>query len=169
MKMNPLVSRFGDLTKEEQDLMFSAPALVSILIAGADDNIKDIHLKVASELAVYKSKTIEPYLRRYFEIASADIEDKINELIAKLPGKASHRNPLIIEDLKRVNNIIQRINFEFADKFYFALKDIARCVAEASGGILGYMSINKEEAEALNNLKMILRPTPEPDNKSQEA
>lgn len=168
MKMNPLVSRFGDLTKEEQDLMFSAPALVSILIAGADDNIKEVELQVARDLAVYKSKTSEPYLRRFFEIASEDIGEKIDELIAELPGKASHRNPIIIKELKKINNILQRINFEFADQFYVALKDIARHVAESTGGILGYMSINNEEAEALNNLKMIFRPTPA-DSKNQEA
>ena len=153
-----MIPEFSQLTQEEKNLLYDVPALATILIAGADNIIDKYEKQVAAELTKYKSVTSEPELQDYFAHVSTTFRERLEQLIAELPGKAKFRNPFIREQLAHVNEITVKINEEFSMEYYKHIKDIARYVAEASGGVLGYLSINKAEARALNNLDMILNP-----------
>lgn len=153
-----MIPQFSELTDEEKNLMYDVPALATILIAGADNCIDKYEKQVATELTKYKSISSEPQLQDYFAEVSSTFKERLEQLIAELPGKAKFRNPFIREELSKVNIIISKVNTEFSGEFYNHIKDIAQYVAEASGGVLGYLSISKAEAKALNNLDMILAP-----------
>ncbi len=153
-----MIPQFSELTEEEKSLMKDVPALATILIAGADNCIDKYEKKVATELTKYKSISSDPQLQDYFIEVSSNFRERLEQLIAELPGKAKFRNPFIREELTRINDIISKINPEFATEFYRSIKEIAQYVAEASGGVLGYLTISKVEAKALNNLEMILDP-----------
>ena len=153
-----MIPQFSELTEDEKALMFDVPVLATILIAGADNCIDKYEKQVATELTKYKSITSEPQLQDYFAYVSSNFRERLEQLIAELPGKAKFRNPYIREQLTKVNAIIVKINPEFSTEFYKSIKEIARYVGEASGGVLGYLTISKAEARALNNLEMILDP-----------
>lgn len=156
--MTVRVPQFSELSEEERNLLKDVPALATILIAGADNCIDKYEKKVAAELTKYKSISSDPQLQDYFIVVSETFKERLEQLIAELPGKAKFRNPYIREELSRVNDIIVKVNIEFAKEFYKNIKEIARYVAEASGGVLGYLAISNAEARALNNLEMILDP-----------
>ena len=56
-----------------------------------------------------------------------------------------------------MNEILIKLDKTLAIKFYESLKDFAKKIAEASGGVLGYMSIGYEESKLIQ-LKMIKDP-----------
>ena len=153
-----MIAQFSQLTEEEIKLLYQIPALATILIAGADDNIEVLEKEVAEELTLLKASTGDITLREYYEKVSLTFSADIEKLISELPGKAKYRNPYIREQLAQVNIIFDKVPPMFANDFYRHIKQIGRRVAEASGGLLGYLAVGKEEERALHNLDIILKP-----------
>jgi hypothetical protein len=79
------------------------------------------------------------------------------EEIASLPREARKRTPLILEELKKLNTILSKLDRKFAIQFYESMKDIAKKIAKSSGGVLGYISVDYEESK-LMELKVIKNP-----------
>ena len=82
----------------------------------------------------------------------------MHRLIKELPKTAVESNPIIIRYLKKLNRIIVKLDKSFAINYYGSLKDMAKKVAEASGGIMGYLTVSYEEAKLLE-LNMIKDPS----------
>jgi hypothetical protein len=153
-----MIPQFEDLTQEELELMYSLPIYVSILIAGADGNIDSTEINKAVSLAGLKKKKARKDLLEYYENVNTDYEDKMKMTIANLPSDPKAREKLLIEDIKKVNDIFPNLDKAFATKLYASLKEIAKHIAEASGGVFGYMSVGYEES-LLIDLKMIKDPS----------
>ncbi len=146
------------LTQEEQQLLINVPALASILVAGADDNIDEWEKEAAAEMTRIKSSAGVPQVRDYYSVICQNFHEQLEGLIAQLPGKASVRNPFIREELAKVKGLYDKLDPKFAKALHKSVMDIAKVVAEASGGVLGYLAVSFEEANALQNLNRILIP-----------
>ncbi len=153
-----MIKEFEKLREEEVEILLKAPVLVSILIAGADGNIDKAETKEAVAIARGKQSRAREQLVDYYILIGETFEDKFNELVAGFPLKPEERNPMIIAELKRLNRILPKIDKNFAIKFHASLKDLAKKIAEASGGVLGYLSVSYEEAK-LMELNMINDPS----------
>ncbi len=153
-----MVDQFNNLTQEEVDLMFQVPMLVAILIAGADNNIDKTEMKEAITLSKIKQQKARKELLDYYKEVGQDFEDKLKVLIQKYPIDAEVRNPEIIAQLTQLNEIFPKLDKNFAVDFYASIKDMARKIAESSGGVLGYMSIGYEESKLIS-LEMIKDPS----------
>lgn len=153
-----MIVQFSQLTEDEKKLMYQVPALATILIAGADDDIDALEKEVAEELTHLKATTSEIELREYYETVYSTFRQDLEKLISELPGKAKYRNPYIREQLSQVNVIFDKVPPMFANDFYRHIKQLGKRVAEASGGVMGYLSISNDEQKALYNLDMILVP-----------
>ena len=153
-----MVDQFNNLTQEEVDLMFQVPMLVAILIAGADNNIDKTEMKEAITLSKIKQQKARKELLDYYKEVGQDFEDKLKVMIQKYPIDAEIRNPEIIAQLTRLNEIFPKLDKNFAMDFYASIKDMARKIAESSGGVLGYMSIGYEESKLIS-LEMIKDPS----------
>lgn len=153
-----MISQFEDLNQEELELMYSLPIYVSVLIAGADGKIDSTEIKKAVSLAGLKKKKARKDLLDYYNLVNVDYEDKIKMTIANLPSGHKEREKILIEDLKKANDIFPKINKAFATKLYASLKENAKHIAEASGGVFGYMSVGYEESRLID-LKMIKDPS----------
>lgn len=153
-----MIEEFKVLSTEEVEVMLKAPILVSILIAGADNEIDNSEIKEAVSISRLKQKKARPDLIEYYKEVGADFEDKLKVMIQNYPLKAEERNPLIIEELEKLNGILAKFNNKFAVEFYASIKDIAKKIAEASGGLLGYMAVGYEESKLIG-LNMIKDPS----------
>ena len=152
-----MIVEFEGLESEEVDALLKAPILVSILLAGADDKIDKSEIKEAVNVAEAKRKKARKNLLEYYALASEDYEDKLKFILSQYPAEASARNPLIVAELEKLNEIFDKLDKSFAKELYQSLKDIAKKIAEASGGILGYMSVGYEESKFID-LKMLKNP-----------
>jgi len=153
-----MIPEFEGLTEEEIDRMSKAPILVTILIAGADGKIDNAEIEKAVALSKLKQSRARQALIEYYRSIAEHFEKKLREHIANLPSDNDERNKMISEELEKLNPILRKIDRNFATKFYQSLKDIAKNIAEASGGVLGYMSVSYAEAK-FAALKMIKDPS----------
>jgi len=153
-----MISEFEDLDSSELELMYSLPVYVAILIAGADGKIDGNEVKKAVAISGLKTSKARKELIEYYSVVNTDYEDKLKMAIANLPSESKEREKLLIEEIAKVNNIWSKIEHSFAVKLYASLKEIAKHIAEASGGVFGYMSIGYEESK-LVDLKMIKKPS----------
>ncbi|HHP7240700.1 MAG TPA: hypothetical protein ACFCUD_03465 [Cyclobacteriaceae bacterium] len=152
-----MIPEFENLRPEEVEIMLRAPVLVSILIAGADGNIDKREMKEAIATARSKQSRAREQLVDYYKLVGKDFDKRFQEMVKEFPNKPEDRNPLITKELRRLNRILPKLDNNFAVKFYASLKELAKKIAESSGGVLGYLSVSYEEAK-LMDLKMIMDP-----------
>ncbi len=153
-----MIAEFEELENEEVELLLQAPLLVSILIAGADGKIDNSELHEAVSLAKLKQTKARKDLIEYYSEVSEDFEDKLKFLINNLPMGPEARNTKIVQELAKLSDILPKLPAHFARELFASLKDFAKKIAEASGGILGYMSVGYEESKYIE-LKMIKNPS----------
>lgn len=152
-----MIKEFEGLREDEIKVLVDAPVLVAVLIAGADGNIDKSERKEAIEVARSKQSRAREQLVDYYKMVGDDFEGKFNSTIDSLPEDAEARNKAITAELRKLNFIFPKLEKNFSIKLYASLKDLAKKIAEASGGILGYLSVSYEEAK-LVELKMINDP-----------
>lgn len=153
-----MIQEFNRLSTEETDIMFKAPFLIIILIAGADDKIDKHEMKQAIAISKLKLKRARRELVEYYNIVGQDFEDKLKIFIHDLPKDTGERNEEISKELAKLNDIFPKLDKKFAVNFYESMKDMAVKIAESSGGVFGFMSVGYEESKVVD-LKMIREPS----------
>ncbi|MEX2336510.1 MAG: hypothetical protein WD555_04480 [Fulvivirga sp.] len=152
-----MVEEFNVLNSDEVEMMYRVPVLVSILIAGADNDIDRSELKQAENLSRIKQTKAREDLIDFYREAGKDFEDKIKLMIQRYPSGAAERNAQIIAELEKINQILPKLDNRFAVVFYASIKDMAKKIAESSGGVLGYLAVGYEESKLIE-LDMIKDP-----------
>ena len=152
-----MTHHLAGLNHEEIETIRRAPILVAILIAGADNKIDRMEMKEALRISRYKPLKARDLLLEFYKNIGTDFEHNLTEEIASLPREARKRNPVIIQELEKLNRILPKLDKKFAIQFYESMKDVAHRIAKASGGILGYIAVGYEESRLLE-LKMIRNP-----------
>jgi hypothetical protein len=140
-----MISDLSSLTAEEQSFMYRVPALVTVLIAGADSNIEKKELMAATKLVRLRDQMGDEDLMAYYHELSETFEVSIDEVLHAFPGNSASRNKAISVELQQLNDILPKLDQHFATAFYRSLKSFAKRVAEAAGGILGFASVGMEE------------------------
>jgi len=153
-----MIQEFNRLSTEETDIIFKAPFLIIILIAGADDKIDKHEMKQAIAISKLKLKRARRELVEYYNIVGQDFEDKLKIFIHDLPKDTGERNEEISKELAKLNDIFPKLDKKFAVNFYESIKDMAVKIAESSGGVFGFMSVGYEESKVVD-LKMIREPS----------
>ncbi|MDP4679899.1 MAG: hypothetical protein NWS46_05980 [Cyclobacteriaceae bacterium] len=152
-----MVSEFSTLRDDEIEVLLNAPVLVALLIAGADGEIDKKEISQALDLAQGKQSRERAQLIAYYKEVGIGFETKFFKLVELLPTDVDGRNSAISMELRKLNHILPKIDHKFAVKLVASLKDMAKKVAGASGGLLGYMSVSYEEKK-LMELDMIKDP-----------
>lgn len=153
-----MIPEFDRLSNSEIELMLKAPFLVCVLIAGADNDIDRKEIKKAIQLAQMKKEKTTSRVIEFYKTVAEDFEDKFMVVMQSLPGTAEKRNPIITEELAKLNSILPRVDKSFAPNYYLCLKNIAVRIAQSSGGFLGLKKVGDEEA-AFVDLSMIKNPS----------
>lgn len=153
-----MIQEFEILSQSERELMYSLPVYVAVLVAGADGDIDKKEVNRANNLANDKLKNARKDLIPYYNQANENFEDKLKMAIANLPSGTKERQKVLVEKLKESNESFAKLPRKYAVALYSSLKDIAKKIAEASGGVFGYMAIDFEESKLIE-LKMIKNPS----------
>ena len=137
--------------------MLETPAMIMILIAGADGVIDEKEMDRAEKVKMFRGSMKNSMLKEYYKETGRDFRRTVYKLLAKFPDKLSERNYEITKRLKRINKILPKLSKRFSVRFYKSLISYAEQVAKASGGIMGFASVSPEEKIWLN-LNMIDNP-----------
>ncbi len=153
-----MIPEFEPLRNDEIEVLLNAPVLVSILIAGADGKIDKTEKKQAIDVARNKQSRSREQLSEYYKIVGDRFEDSFSKLSDSLPSGTEERTQAVSIELRKLNFILPKIDKNFGIKLHASLKDLAKKIAEASGGVLGYLSVSYEEAKLIE-LRMINDPS----------
>jgi hypothetical protein len=152
-----------NLSADEEAFLKETPVLITILIAGADSDIDAAEIAEAKMLIDKNGKGGQTILDQFYQKVIEDFENNLINYLQKYPKETESRNQIISDQLSQLNNILPKLSIEVATQFYVNMKDLARNIAEASGGVLGYMAVDKEESKYID-LPMVSNPA----NKSQK-
>ncbi|MBI1769259.1 MAG: hypothetical protein HYR67_12885 [Bacteroidetes bacterium] len=153
-----MVPQLDRLSTDEQEFMHKAPILVCILIAGADGNIDRDEIREAISQAKKKQRNSSAGLMELYREIGEDFEDKLKVLEQSYPVEVTQRNPMIVEELALLNQLLPKIEQNFSIQFYQSICDLALKVAKSSGGWFGMKSIGEAEAKYVK-LPMIKDPS----------
>ena len=145
-----MIKGLNKLSDKEIELMKETPALIAILVAGADGVIDEKEMYWAEKVKVFRSTKENSMLREYYSKVVKEYRKTMKDLIVKLPVNLSERNYEITKRLKGLNKILPKLNRKLSIEFYKSLLSYAEQVAKASGGILGFASISPEERKWLS-------------------
>ena len=149
------IAQFSQLTKEETDLLFHAPALVTCLIAGAEDNFNVKEEEQAKHLIRIRATTGDAILFDYYKEVEKVFDEQINALVSKYGNlQATPRTDLVVAELSKLNEVLPKVDRIFAHAYVKSLRSLAHAIAESSGGILGFLAVSYEEKH-LMGLEMI--------------
>lgn len=147
--------QFNHLSEEERNLLYSTPSLITFLIGGADNNF-DTKEEVQSEhLVRIRTATGDPLLFDFYKHIEQTYFDQLDATVKKYVNlPVAERTEMISNELAKLNEILPKIDNLFARALLKSLRSLAKAIAEASGGVFGFLEISYEE-EHLMGLNMI--------------
>lgn len=149
------IIQFSHLTENERELLYGSPALVTYLIGSADDSFNIAEEEQAKHIVHFRTSTGDPMLFDFFTEVEPKFLTQLHSLEKEYGNlQPAERTALITAELERLNDILPKIDSIYARTLLRSLKSLALAVAEASGGILGFLDVTYEEKH-LAELPMI--------------
>jgi len=152
-----MIPEFRNLNEKEISLLLNAPALISLLIAGAEGNIEEKEIDWGAKIAHFRGEDRQSILQNYYQEVDAIFNETLNQLITAMPQDVNERTKTINNELQKLNNILPKLDNNFARELHKSYVTLAKHVAQASGGIWGYGSISPAE-QKLIELEVIKSP-----------
>jgi hypothetical protein len=137
------------LSSRERELLLQAPALVTIMVAGSDGQYDDDEIEKGLEITFWKKNHARPDLQDFYREVRPRFRPDIELLRRDLPKDTNERYRVISERLQHLNPILYKLDKPIAEQYYASLRELARHVAESSGGVLGYLSVGYNESKVI--------------------
>ena len=155
-----MIQGYENLNEEEFNFLIKVPVLITILIGEADSEIDKQEVKWGEKVAHFRSVTGDINVQEYYKHVDEHFNEYLDQYLHHY-GSTSMNSKEIINnvsnDLKKVNEVLPKLNTELANSLYESFKSFAVHIAKASGGIFQMGSISPEEQELLS-LDMINNP-----------
>ncbi len=138
---------FKPLNENEKSELSDALALITVLIAGADGNFEKEELEWAEKVTHIRSYKLKGEMKSFYEHAEEQFLAKTQYYMDNLPSNVTERSNQIAERLSGLNPILAKLEPATGSKLYKGLISFADHVAKASGGVMGFFSVNAEEGK----------------------
>jgi len=145
-----MLKEFKNLTPAEQQWMFDAIPLITVLVAGADDDMDKVELAEAQRLADIRSYNNTNLIGAYYEIIDNDLTGRIMSLVDELPSTLAPRQEEIAARLAKLNGVFGKLPEPFAYLYYKDFVSFGHHVAESHGGFMRFMTVGPEEAKVMD-------------------
>ncbi|MFN8284857.1 MAG: hypothetical protein U0U67_16660 [Chitinophagales bacterium] len=149
------IPQFSSVNESERSLLLDAPVIVTYLIGGADDNLDAKEKEKSNHLVHIRAATGDPLLFDFYKEIENSFAAKLDALVGKYGNlQANERTRVLVEELTKLNDILPQLSDIYARAYLKSLRSLAHAVAEASGGLLGFLDLSYEEKH-LTALEMI--------------
>ena len=155
-----MLREFNTLSPEEQQVMFDAIPLITILVGAADNQLDEVELTEAQRLADIRSYNNRGRLNAYYEIIDEGLTERIQELFNGMVNGTAAREKYIVGQLSKLNTILPKLREPYGYLYYHNFRTFARHIAEAHGGFLRFITVGPKEAKVMD-LPMV-NPIPKP-------
>jgi hypothetical protein len=134
-----MVKQFEDLTEEEQELLFRAPVLVSVMSSCSYNNVNHLKKEDAIKLSHIKTFTADPMLIPYYREVEKSFKEKFEATVAKYFPFDHDRRQELLKEINKVSTIIGRLDNKFATTLRRSLDLYAKHVRNAHSVIRDFM------------------------------
>ncbi|CAH1000162.1 hypothetical protein LEM8419_01309 [Neolewinella maritima] len=145
-----MLREFNTLTEQEQQLMFDAIPLITILVAAADNHLDEVELSEAQRLADIRSYNNRGRLNAFYEHIDEGLTDRIQELYNGMQNGVVEREKNIVRELSKLNAILAKLREPYGYLYYHNFRTFARHIAEAHGGFLRFITVGPKEAKVMD-------------------
>lgn len=141
-----MIVQFEQLSEQEKQQLLDAIPLISILVAGADGRI-DTREKAAAKKATHVRAYHEDteLLHSYYQEIDGIVEERMTSYLQLLSNNTEERTTQVVDELKKLNKVLPQLDPQYGAALYSSFCSFAKYVAEASGGILNYLTIGPKE------------------------
>ena len=144
------MKHFENLSDQEYTILKETLTKVAALIANADGDV-DLDETYWAEKITHIRTYGEPHLlNAYYEDVNADFKKRFEEEVAGLPRDTKEAIDSLSKDIARVNSILPKLGPKVSYLMYNGYKTFAKHIAKASGGVLGFFTIDSSEAKLID-------------------
>jgi hypothetical protein len=149
-----VVRQLENLTEEDRALVLQTPALIAVLISGADNEYAEKEEAQAFKAVHFRSFEGDELLFDYFTAVNHSFESAVSHIKQKYDGDAAARTEAISAELSNLNSILPKIDRIYAHSLLKSWRSLASSIAKAEGGVLGFASVSYAESQLIG-LEMI--------------
>ena len=139
------MKNFSHLSSDNLSILTDAPALITILVGGADGNLDQTELDWAHKLTEIRGYAHNESLREYYDVIHHSFDNRVATLLAELPTTLADREKSISALLSNINGVLPSLDEQVAYRLYQSLVSFAEHIAKSSGGFLRFLSVSKAE------------------------
>lgn len=144
-----MVPHIDHLTAEEQEALLQAFPQIAVLVAGADGKIDQEEINWSNKIADMRTYSAHESLQPFYQKLDETFSDRFDALRSSVSSDVTQRQAGLTASLSKLNDILPKIDQEWAARFYKDLLTFAEHIAKASGGIFRIGAINRDEAKVL--------------------
>jgi hypothetical protein len=134
-----MINRFEKLSRQEQQLLFSAPALVSVLAASEGNKISPTDKADALYLAHLKTFTAVFELLAYYNEVDKNFKLNFNSTVEKYSPLNDANRQKLKEEINRANLVIDKLDKTYALALHKSLQGYEQHVKEADMGLVDFI------------------------------
>ncbi|MFK8008274.1 MAG: hypothetical protein AB8H03_18095 [Saprospiraceae bacterium] len=149
-----MLRQLNNLPAEELQELYDAIPVITLLIAGADGEIEGEELAQSEKITKIRGFSGGEIMQDFYDKVGEDYHERLNRWLNVVPKDTAERTAHLSSRIEKLNPILAKLTPELGATMYKSFTTFATHVAKASGGFLGFGSINKDEA-ALIDLPML--------------
>jgi len=134
-----MLKQFENLTAEEQELLFTAPVLVSVMSSCSYNNVNQLKKEDAIKLSHIKTFTADPMLISYYIEAEKNFKEKFEATVSRYYPFDHEKRDELLHEINKVNAIIGKLDTKFANTLRRSLDLYAKHVRNAHSVIRDFM------------------------------
>jgi len=131
-----MIKEFEELTKDEQDILLKAPAIVSILAASATGDINQLKKSDAIKLAHLKTFTADPLLIPYYKEVDKSFVRNFDLMAKKYSPFDDAKRAMLQKEIDAASAALAKVSSDFAMTLHSSLLGYAEHVRKAYKGLV---------------------------------
>lgn len=149
------IPQFEQLSNDEKKLLFDVPAIITLLIGAADDNLDSKEISSGLRMVMIRKDTGDLLLKEYYNFVNERFDSTLYDYCSKYENlEVEERTVALVALLSDLNSVLSRIDPLYAKILVKSFRTFAKEIAEASGGFAGLGSVSNAEKQ-LVSLSMI--------------
>lgn len=131
-----MIKQLEKLTKQEQELLFKAPVLLSVLAASGDHEIDKKEKAEAIKLAHLKTFTANSLLILYYKEVEKNFNIYFNEATKKYAPFDDEKRKALKAEISVLDTVIKKLDEDFARVLHKSLAGYAEHVRKADASFI---------------------------------
>lgn len=145
-----MLHQLNNLPDDELQELYDAIPVITLLIAGADGEIDADELEQSEKITKIRGFSGGEIMQDFYDKVGEDYHERLKRWLKVVPKDTAERTAELSSRVEKLNPILAKLTPELGAEMYKSLTSFAMHVAKASGGFLGFGSVNKEEAELVD-------------------